>query len=96
MQINFVIDSLEYTANDNGQFVFRDESTIGYCFINTGNCPVAVNNYILNPNSTFKTFETGYVDQTRWQLNFKPTTYVVESNCQTTNSKLIVLIYSKR
>lgn len=91
MSNKFVLDSIEYTATENGQYVFRDESTIGYCFINTGNCPVALNNYVLMPNSTLKTFETGYKDITRWQMNF-----MTFDTCSTTNSKLIALIYSER
>lgn len=91
MLTKFVIDSVEYTANENGQYVFRDESTIGYCFINIGNCPVTINNYLLMPNSTLKTFEIGYRDITRWQMNF-----VKFDACSTTNSKLIALIYSER
>jgi hypothetical protein len=96
MPIKFIIDSLLYTNAQNGQFVFRDESTIGYCFINEGNSPVSINNYTLNPGSAFKTFEIGYEDQTRWQFNFRPTDYGFESQCQANNSRLIVLIYSKK
>lgn len=91
MLSKFVIDSVEYTANENGQYVFRDESTIGYTFINQGNCPVAINNYIMQPNSTLKTFEVGFRDITRWQMNF-----MTFDSCSTTNSKLVVLIYSER
>jgi hypothetical protein len=87
----FVIDSLEYTSAENGQYVFRDESTIGYCFINNGNCPIAINNFILLPNSVLKTFEIGYLDLTRWQINFQ-----TFDACSITNSKLVVLIYSAR
>ena len=96
MPIKFIIDSLLYTNAQNGQFVFRDENTIGYCFINEGNSPVSINNYLLQPGSAFKTFEIGYIDETRWQFNFRPTTYAQEQNCQANNSRLIVLIYSKR
>jgi hypothetical protein len=95
MAIKFVIDSLLYTNQQNGEYVFRDESTIGYCFINEGNCPVSINNYLLQPNSVLKTFEVGYEDQTKWQMNFKPTTYAVETSCQANNARLIVLIYCK-
>lgn len=87
----FVIDSLEYTSVHNGEYVYRDENTIGYCFINTGNCTLSINNYVLLPNSTLKTFETGYIDLTRWQMNFN-----TFDACSTTNSKLIVLIYSQK
>jgi hypothetical protein len=89
--MNFVIDSVEYTTTQTTEDVYRDESTIGYCFINTGNCPVNINNYVLLPNSSFKTFEYGMVDITRWKMLFAPF-----DTCSTTNARLVVLIYSKR
>ena len=48
----FVIDSVEYSSTNTAEYVFRDETTLGYCFINTGNCSVTINNYILLPNSS--------------------------------------------
>jgi hypothetical protein len=89
--MNFVIDSVEYTTTQTTEDVYRDDSTIGYCFINTGNCPITLNNYVLLPNSSFKTFEYGMVDITRWKMLFQPF-----DACSTTNARLVVLIYSKR
>jgi hypothetical protein len=91
MPTKIVIDSILYTSQQNGEYVFRDETTIGYCFINEGNCPVSINNYILEPNSSFKTFETGYIDMTRWQINFR-----TFDQCSIQNSRLIVLIYNSK
>lgn len=89
MANKFVIDSLTYTANDNGQYVFRNEKTIGYCFINTGNCAISLNNYKLQPNSSFKTFERGMIDITNWQMIFS-----TFNSCSTSYSELTCLIYS--
>lgn len=88
--MKYVIDTIVYNATKNGTHVYRDEKTIGYIFINTGNCAVQLNNFLLQPNSTFKTFESGYEDMTRWQMIFK-----TFDACSTTNSNLTVLIYSK-
>jgi hypothetical protein len=88
--MNYVIDTIVYNANKNGSHVFRDDKTIGYIFINTGNCAVQLNNFTLQPNSTFKTFESGYEDKTKWQMIFDDF-----SSCATINSSLTCLIYSK-
>lgn len=89
MANKFVIDSVTYTANDNGTYVFRNEKTIGYCFINTGNCAISLNNYKLQPNSSFKTFERGMIDATNWQMLF-----ATFNSCSTSYSELTCLIYS--
>lgn len=89
--MKFVIDSIQYSASANNQDVFRDENTIGYTFINAGNCPVTLNNYTLQPNSTLKTYEFGMVDVTPWRVLFN-----TFDACSITNSLLVVLIYSKR
>jgi hypothetical protein len=87
----FVIDSVEYSSTNTAEYVFRDESTLGYCFINTGNCSVSINNYILLPNSSLKTFEYNMVDITRYQMLFN-----TFDACSVTNARLVVLIYSAR
>ena len=87
----FVIDSVEYSSTNTGEYVFRDESTLGYTFINTGNCSVSINNYILLPNSSLKTFEYNMKDITRYQMLFN-----TFDACSTTNARLVVLIYSAR
>lgn len=89
--MKFVIDSIQYSATESSQLVYRDESTIGYTFINMGNCDVVLNNYVLRPNSTLKTFETGCIDMTKWQMIFN-----TFDACSTTNSLLVVLIYSSK
>ena len=89
--MKFVIDSIQYTGAQNNQDVFRDENTIGYTFINAGNCNVTLNNYTLTPNSTLKTYEFGMVDITSWRVLFN-----TFDACSTSNSLLVVLIYSKR
>jgi len=87
----FVLDSVEYSSTNTGEYVFRDESTLGYTFINTGNCSVSINNYILLPNSSLKTFEYNMKDITRYQMLFN-----TFDACSTTNARLVVLIYSAR
>jgi hypothetical protein len=87
----FVIDSVEYNSTNTSDYVFRDESTLGYCFINTGNCSVNINNYVLLPNSSLKTFEYNMIDMTRYQMIFN-----TFDACSTTNARLVVLIYSAR
>ena len=89
--MKFVIDSVEYSSTQTTEDVFRDENTIGYCFINTGNCNVTINNYTLLPNASLKTYEFGMVDETRWKMKFD-----TFDACSTTNSRLVVLIYSKK
>ena len=84
----FKIDTVKYSAQENGTAVFRDSKTIGYMFINTGNCPVLLNNYLLLPNSALKTFETGCIDATVYRMNFQTANYW----CINTNSELTVLI----
>ena len=87
----FVVDSVEYNSTNTSDYVFRDESTLGYCFINTGNCSVNINNYVLLPNSSLKTFEYNMIDITRYQMIFN-----TFDACSTTNARLVVLIYSLR
>lgn len=74
--------------------IFRNEATIGYIFINTGNTPVVINNLILLPNTTWKTYEAGLEDQTFYRATFKQSNNLY-SSCGTDNSSLTVIIYSK-
>lgn len=89
--IDFEISTIVYGANDSGMVIFRDAKTIGYIITNTGNCPVTINNYKLQPNSWIKTFEPGYRDQTQWRMNFDQF-----STCATNNAELTILIYSTK
>jgi hypothetical protein len=88
--INFEISTITYGAKDNGLVIYRDEKTIGYVIANTGNCPIYINNYLLQPNSWIKTFEPGYIDKTQWRMNMQ-----TFDACATNNAELTILIYSK-
>jgi hypothetical protein len=86
----FKVDTILYSSKDTGTAVFRDELTIGYIFINTGNCAIYLNNYLLQPNSTFKTFEPDCCDCTLYRMTFNPF-----NTCSIDNSELTVIIYNK-
>ena len=81
--------NVSYYAKDTGTVVFRDKSTIGYIFINTGNCVCTLNNFPLQPNAVLKTYEPDAIDTTQWRINFSQF-----SACATTSAELTVLIYS--
>lgn len=88
--MKFTISTITYGNTSNGQYIFRNERTIGYMFINTGNCILKLNGIKLNPGGVLKTLETGMVDHTRYQIQldlFNP--------CSTTNAELTTLIYEK-
>lgn len=88
--IYFKLDTVIYSKKDSGTAVFRDSNTIGYIFINTGNCSIWLNNYLLQPNSSLKTFEPMCVDCTTYRMIFN-----TFNTCSTNNSELTVLIYNK-
>jgi len=87
--IKFKISTSTYYQKDSGTVVYRDAKTIGYCFINTGNCVVQLNNFVLQPNSVFKTFEPNCVDLTQWRILFNSF-----GSCTDTSAELTVLIYN--
>lgn len=89
--MEFAINTVLYSAKDSGTVVFRDEKTIGYQFINSGNCPVWLNNYLLYPGDCWKTLEPGMIDKTSYRMNF-----VQFDSCATTNAELTALIYVKQ
>ena len=89
--IKFELSTIVYSIKDNGMVIFRDENTIGYIITNTGNCPIFINNYLLQPNSWIKTFEPGYIDTTAYRMNMQPF-----NSCSTDNAELTILIYSKK
>lgn len=89
--IDIEISTSVYSATDSGTVIYRDAKTLGYIITNTGNCPVWINNYLLQPNSWIKTFEPGYRDTTQWRMNM-----VQFSACATNNAELTVLIYSTK
>lgn len=88
------ISTVLYGAKDSGTVVYRDNSTMGYEFYNSGNCVVSINNLKLSPGSTYKSFERGYIDVTQWRINFDQTN--IYSGCATNYAELTVLIYSER
>jgi hypothetical protein len=91
---SFKTDTLIYSVNDSGTAVFRDSNTLGYIFINTGNCPVLLNNYLLLPSSTFKTFEPTCIDMTLYRMIFKPANFFYPA-CGEEMGSLTVIIYNK-
>lgn len=72
----------------------RTADTVGYCFLNTGNTPVQINNFVLLPNTSWKTFEAGIEDMTIYRARFTQSNNLYTS-CGTDNSSLTVIIYSK-
>jgi hypothetical protein len=89
--IDFETSTVIYTAKDSGNAVFRNEKTLGFLFMNTGNCPVKVNNMTLPPSGFFKSFEIGGRDLTNYRILFDQF-----SSCATNNAELTVLIYSTK
>ena len=87
--IKIKLDTITYGINDTGTAAFRDEKTLGYCFINTGNCSVLLNNFLLQPNTSYKTFETGCKDNTTYRMRFN-----TFDACSTVNAQLTVVIYN--
>lgn len=84
----FSITTIIYQATDSGTIVFRDAKTIGYQFINTGNCAVWLNNFLLQPNAVLKTVESQMIDATSYRMNF-----IQFDSCATANAELTVLLY---
>jgi hypothetical protein len=93
--MNLKTDVIVYGLEpSNSVKVFRNEDTIGYCFINSGNTPIEVNNLLLLPSAVFKTLEPGYIDKTIYRAVFKQSNNLY-SSCATDRSVLTVVIYSK-
>lgn len=88
--VKFKVDTIIYSEKDTGTAVFRDEKTLGYLFINTGNCSVWLNNYLLQPNSSLKTFEPDCCDCTTYRMTFNGF-----NSCSIDNSELTVIIYNR-
>jgi hypothetical protein len=88
--MQFTISTITYKFPANGQYVFRNERTIGYMFINTGNCILTLNQIKLNPGAVLKTLETGMIDMTRYQILLD-----VFNTCSGTNAELTTLIYER-
>jgi hypothetical protein len=89
------IDVILYGIEPNDSIrIFRNESTIGYCFINSGNTPITINNFVLLPNTTWKTFEPMCEDLTVYRASFNQSNNLY-SSCGTNNSNLTAIIYSK-
>jgi hypothetical protein len=88
--VKFTIDTVVYGSKDTSTSAFRDSKTLGYIFVNTGNCPVQLNNFLLQPGSVFKTFEPMCKDCTTYRMLFNPF-----DTCSTDNAELTVLIYNQ-
>lgn len=83
------LDTIIYGNKDTGTAVFRDSKTLGYCFINTGNCSVFLNNFLLQPNTSYKTFENSCKDNTVYRMVFNSF-----DSCSVNNAELTVVIYN--
>lgn len=86
----YKLDTILYSHKDTGTSVYRDDSTLGYIFVNTGNCSIWLNNYLLQPNSSLKTYEANCCDCTVYRMTFNSF-----DSCSTNNSELTVIIYNK-
>lgn len=73
--------------------IFRNEETIGYCFVNTGNTAIDINNLILLPGGVFKTFEPNCIDLTFYRVKFNQQNFFDQS-CATSNCVLTCIVYS--
>jgi hypothetical protein len=91
---SFKLDTITYSTKDSGKAVFKDKDTLGYIFINTGNSPVLLNNYLLLPNSSLKTFEPTCIDQTVYRMIFNNNNFFYPT-CSPDMASLTVIIYNK-
>lgn len=73
--------------------IFRDNLTIGYHFINSGNCNIFINNVLLLPGNNWKTFEANMVDLTLYRAKFTSSTSA-NASCAAANANLTLIIYS--
>ena len=73
--------------------IFRNDETLGYCFINTGNTALDINNFKLLPGAVFKTFEPNCKDLTFYRVKFNQNNGF-DASCATNNSVLTCIIYS--
>jgi hypothetical protein len=89
----FTIDTLIFGISSNNNSVYRDAKTLGYIFSNTGNCPLRINNIILNAGDTFKTFEPLCQDLTNYKVLFLNID-TDEQECIQNNAELTIIIYS--
>ena len=92
-KMNIKIDVQQYGIQPNNTItIFRDVNTIGYVFINTGNTPVNINNYVLFPGATWTTLQPGLIDKTYYKAYFDKTNGVYTS-CGNNLSSLTAVIY---
>lgn len=50
--------------------IIRDENTIGYHIVNTGDCMAYVNNFPLYPSGVLDTMYSGYQDKSLYNIKF--------------------------
>ncbi len=67
--------------------IIRDESTIGYHIVNTGDCMAYVNNFPLYPSGVLDTMYSGYQDKSLYNIKFE---------VAGTNPEITVITFSKR
>ena len=92
--LKFTIDTLIFGFESNNNSVYRDDKTLGYIFSNTGNCPVQLNNIILNAGDTFKTFEPLCQDMTKYKVLFSQRNQDTTDACIIESAQLTIIIYS--
>ena len=85
----FNVSSKNYQANAP---IYRDLKTIGYKFVNTGNCIVYLNEIKLYPSDELSTFAPLMNDQTLYRVRFDTTN--ANQSCSTSAANLQVLIFS--
>lgn len=76
--------------------VFRDANTIGYNFVNNGNCIVWVNNLKLLPGQSWKTFEPNMLDVGLYRVRFDTQFQKADNlTCSKSETSFVVIIYNK-
>lgn len=89
--IKFNVSVKNYSTNAP---IYRDDKTIGYKFINTGNSVVYINEVQLEPCDELDTFAATMKDCTLWKCRFDAVNNV-NQQCSTSNSNLQVVIFSE-
>lgn len=67
--------------------IIRDENTIGYHIVNTGDCIAYVNNFPLYPSGVLDTMYSGYQDKSLYNIKF---------DVAGVNPEITVITFNKR
>lgn len=67
--------------------IIRDENTIGYHIVNTGDCMAYVNNFPLYPSGVLDTMYSGYQDKSLYNIKF---------DVAGVNPEITVITFNKR